>query len=95
MKAIATFQTEHANRYLATLCKHFSHKVAVTYDDQGGHVDFPFGQCGLMAESGHLTLTATASDAAHLDTVTEVITRHLERFAFRENPRIDWQRCTT
>ena len=92
MNATATFQTENASRHLAALCQHFARKTAASHDDHTGHVEFPFGQCTLTADSASLALTATAPDAAGLDTVMEVLTRHLERFAFRENPRLEWQK---
>lgn len=90
MHATAHFKTEHANRYLITLCQHFASRVEATHDDGTGHVDFPFGDCDLAVGNGGLTLSVTASDKAQLDTLIDVVTRHLERFAFRENPILDW-----
>ena len=90
MHAIATFQTNHAERYLAALCQHFAKKVTATFTASAGHVAFPFGACELTAHDAHLMLNVTASDADQLDLVIDVVTRHLERFAFRENPKLDW-----
>ena len=92
MNATATFETKHAGRYLAALCDHFSHRVSATYDDQAGHVKFPFGFCQMAASSARLALTASAQDAARLEQVIDVVTRHLDRFAFRENPNLTWHR---
>ena len=94
MKANATFKTKQAPRYLADLCDHFSQKVTATHDHQIGHVEFQFGACELVAKSEQLEMTASAQDAALLEQVIDVITRHLERFAFRENPRLHWHRPT-
>lgn len=91
MNATATFQTEQAVRHLATLCNHFARKVPVTTDAQKGHVAFPFGQCDLSAHSDSLELIATASDQKQLEQLVEIVTRHLERFAFRENPQLIWE----
>lgn len=91
MHARTTFQTDQARRHLASLCQHFARKVPVLHDARSGHVEFPFGFCDLKADSTGLELIASAKDQAGLDTVIEVITSHLDRFAFRENPQLDWQ----
>lgn len=91
MKASSYFTTEHAERYLGTLCKHFGHKVPVAYEPGSGRIDLPFGQCDLRAEEAGLSLTAAASDKPNLDKTISVITSHLDRFAFRENPQLVWE----
>ncbi|MEO0389726.1 MAG: DUF2218 domain-containing protein [Pseudomonadota bacterium] len=90
MHAKATFHTQHATRHLEALCQHFAKRVVATFTEAAGHVAFPFGACALKADEGGLTLTATARDVGQLDQVIDVVTRHLERFAFRENPVLDW-----
>lgn len=91
MNATATFPTTQAARHLAALCTHFAQKVPASFGARIGAVEFPFGRCDLEADSERLTLTASAPDRAQLDEVIEVITRHLERFAFRENPDLTWR----
>ncbi|MDQ2095159.1 DUF2218 domain-containing protein [Rhodalgimonas zhirmunskyi] len=91
MNASTFFKTENAERYLGTLCKHFGHKVPVTHDTGSGRIELPFGHCALTADETGLSLTATASDLPQLDKTIEVISSHLDRFAFRENPQLDWQ----
>lgn len=90
MNASTFFKTEQAERYLGTLCKHFGHKVPVTYDTGSGRIELPFGLCTLSADATGLGLTVTAPDKSGLDRAMQVITSHLERFAFRENPELDW-----
>ncbi|SFB10427.1 hypothetical protein SAMN05421688_2872 [Poseidonocella pacifica] len=90
MNASTYFKTENAERYLGTLCKHFGHKVPVTHEAGCGRIELPFGQCMLRADASALNLTATAPDKAQVDKTIEVISSHLERFAFRENPTLDW-----
>lgn len=90
MDAQTTFNTERAGQYLASLCKHFGHKIPVQYDAQSGRIEFPFGQCRLSADAAGLRLTASAGNQPDLDRTIGVVTSHLERFAFRENPRLDW-----
>ncbi len=90
MQANTLLTTQNADRYLGTLCKHFGHKVPVTYENGSGRIELPFGQCTLNAHATGLSLSATADDKSKLDKTIEVITSHLERFAFRENPELTW-----
>ena len=90
MHATARFTTDQAERYLVSLCTHFARKVPVTQEPQTGRVEFPFGHCAFHANAHALTMEASAPDASALHDVTEIITRHLERFAFRENPILTW-----
>lgn len=88
----ATVLTAHASRYLQQLCKHFGHKVPVEFTPETGRVSLPFGACEFAATSEALTLTAT-SEAANLPKLEQFLGSHLSRFAFRENPTIEWQRA--
>lgn len=90
MYASTIFQTEHATRHLTALCGHFAKKVTAEFTDQVGHVVFAFGACDLTADNAGLGLTAHADDPAQLTLLIDVLTRHLERFAFRENPSLEW-----
>lgn len=90
MNASTHFATTNAERYLGTLCKHFGHKVPVTYVPGSGRIDLPFGQCTLNANEAGLTLVVAADDRTQIDKTIQVITSHLERFAFRESPDIKW-----
>lgn len=91
MKALASFQTTNAARYLAMLCTHFSKKVKAECDGDQGWVEFPFGRCEMTANDSQLEMRALADDRPLLDQVIRIVTSHLERFAFRENPILDWQ----
>lgn len=91
MKASTFFSTQNAERYLGTLCKHFGHKVPVTHQSGSGRIELPFGQCMLRADEFGLRVTIEASDKPHLDKTANVISSHLDRFAFRENPQLEWQ----
>ncbi|MEM7721519.1 MAG: DUF2218 domain-containing protein [Pseudomonadota bacterium] len=85
------FETPNAARYLDKLCTHFGSKVKVQIDGDAGWVQFPFGCCEITANADHLEFCASASDAKDLATVAQVVTSHLERYAFRENPSLNWQ----
>jgi uncharacterized protein len=90
MIASTIFTTQNAKRYLGTLCKHFGHKVPVSCDACSGRIELPMGQCALQADETGLSLTASADDRSKLDKTIEVISSHLDRFAFRENPDLSW-----
>lgn len=90
VQSVAEIATPQAERYLAQLCKHFQHKLPATYDQHFGHIPFPMGDCRLRAEAGTLTLSLLTTDHAQLARLQEVVTRHLLRFAFREEMSIDW-----
>lgn len=94
MNAQTTFGTDQARRYLATLCKHFGHKVPVQLDGDLGLIELPFGKCRLTADDTMLKIEVSAETKNDLDKVAQVIVSHLERFAFRENPRIEWNQAS-
>lgn len=89
--ATGTFATDRASSYLQQLCKHFGHKVDVTFDAHSGTVALPVGPCHLSADGTTLRAEVSAADTAGLDRARHVIDDHLKRFAFRENfEQMDW-----
>lgn len=84
-------QTAAASKYLQQLCKHWSHKAEVFFDETQGSVAFPDGD-GVTLEANETTLilTATTGPRGDLARWKDVIEAHLVRFAFREEFRIDW-----
>jgi hypothetical protein len=89
--ACSTCETDNASRYLMQLCKHFAHKVPVTYDEHTGLCAFACGTAELTADMGTLRIRVSSEDADGLAQTKDVIESHLLRFAFRENlSRLDW-----
>ena len=88
----ARVATALAQRYMTQLCKHFEHKLSVSYDQEKGRIEFQSGVCTLAAAPGLLVLRADAADEEHLGRLEQVVVRHLERFAFRNPPEIRWTR---
>lgn len=86
----ARVATPLASRYLQQLCKHFAHKLPVTFDPRQGRIEFTLGVCELEADAATLAMRAEAPDPEALARLEEVVARHLERFAFREQPQIAW-----
>ncbi len=83
--------TEQASRYLQQLCKHFAHKLTVTFDEHAGEIAFSIGHCRLRADGAALHIDLAAPSAEDMEQLKDVVIRHLVRFAFREEVRIDWQ----
>jgi hypothetical protein len=82
-------------RYMAQLCKHFGHKLPVTFDERHGRIEFATGRCELDAEAASeiLVMRVIAGDEPDLARLEDVIARHLVRFAFREKPEVRWTRA--
>jgi hypothetical protein len=91
MQSEAHVKTAMAARYLAQLCKHFAHKLAVSHDGNSGRIEFASGVCILQAQDDVLILRAQAAEGTALQEVQDVIDRHLARFAFRDRPDVEWQ----
>jgi len=93
--AHATIPTTSASRYLQQLCKHWSHKFAVTFTPQHGTIPFDDTRvCTLDASPIRLALRIEAADDATLERTQGVVIEHLKRFAFREEfGDVVWKRA--
>lgn len=98
----ARVPTAHASRYLQQLCKHWSHNLAVEFDTHKGSVTFPRNARGadwpgdaklaLVADGEALDCRLEASSDAQLEALKGAVSRHVDRFAFREAPlAFDWR----
>lgn len=83
-KITGTFATPHGAKYMAQLCRHWSHKGAADWNDKVGSVTLPFGHIAFQATEGTLTAEVTVAESSDSDTAKEVIDDHLQRFAYRE-----------
>ena len=90
MKSEASVRTESASRYLQQLCKHFGHKMPVEFSPEQGRISLPMGECELAVEDGALRLRVTGDSQADVSKLEQVVANHLERFAFREDLKIEW-----
>jgi predicted O-methyltransferase YrrM len=84
--------TERPARFVKQLTSHLGHNATATLTADGrGVISFANGAaCVLMPAGSHLELIATGPDAAALALAQDVISRHLERFAAREELAVDW-----
>ncbi|HVM85777.1 MAG TPA: DUF2218 domain-containing protein [Candidatus Binatia bacterium] len=98
----ARVPTDNASRYLQQLCKHWSHNLSVEFTPAEGKVVFPKNARGadwpgdatltLQAAEDTLDCSLQASADAQLQSLKDVVARHLDRFAFREAPlAFDWR----
>lgn len=90
-RAHAEIATPAASRYLQQLCKHFAHKLPVSFDSAAGKISFSIGDCDLSADGERLRLDLTSPDGSQMTQLKDVVIRHLVRFAFREDLAIAWQ----
>jgi len=90
--AQSSFETLKAVAYLKKFCRHFAHKLATEFDDSHGHVDFPFGDCRLQSSENVLTFTVEAETEEALEKMQSVVAGHMERFAFRDEISLVWER---
>ncbi len=90
-KSVSTVRTDHASRYLQQLCKHWSHKFEVEFNETAGKVPFsPEASLGLAADNATLILTLNVGKPEDLERLQDVVADHLKRFAFREELDFVW-----
>ena len=89
--SISSVKTEHASRYLQQLCKHWSHRFEVEFNETAGKVPFsPETSLGLAANSSSLIMTLNVEKLEDLERMQAVVADHLKRFAFREELDVVW-----
>ena len=89
--AKASVPTASAAKYMAQLCKHWSHKLAVELSEGKGVVRFPAAVATFDARAEALLVTIEGEKSEEVERLKGVVVSHLDRFAFREAPlRFDW-----
>lgn len=91
--SLARIATPKARNYMIQMCKHFGHKIKLTYDDAGGRIVFEQRVCEFdIRDPGVLVISLQAEDERGLHAIEDIIERHLRRFAFKEELAIQWVR---
>lgn len=96
------FETANGSKYLQQLCKHWSHNLAVEYQDGRATIVFPKDARGadwpgdavveLTAIEGGIGCRINASAVGQLEGLKGAVSGHLDRFAFREAPLpVEWK----
>jgi hypothetical protein len=89
--SVAHVKTEHGSRYLQQLCKHWSHRFTVEFNEKAGKVPFNNeASVEFSADPSTLTMVLSVADAGDLERMQGVVADHLKRFAFREELDIIW-----
>ena len=88
--ATAFVVTSRPERYIKQLVSHFGNKVKTEVTDSGGRVEFEFGICDLRAAPTGIELIGTAEDDAQLETLKDVVARHLVRFGANDQLTVSW-----
>ena len=82
----ARVATPSATKYIAQLCKHWSHKFPTEHTAERGRIPFDEARvCTLEARPDHLVMRLTTPDEATQARMEGVVVDHLKRFAFRED----------
>ncbi|HTX30999.1 MAG TPA: DUF2218 domain-containing protein [Solirubrobacteraceae bacterium] len=76
--------------YLKQLCRHFGHRLEVSFDDDAGRIAFPDGVCELERRDDGLLLRARAQSEDSLARIERVIGSHLARFGRRDELQVAW-----
>ncbi|MFD1702303.1 DUF2218 domain-containing protein [Methylopila henanensis] len=83
----ARVPTANGARYVAQLCKHWSHKLEVAQNgDSARIVLLNDAVVTLVAQPETLDVGIEAASPEDLELAKDVVVRHLDRFAFREAP---------
>ncbi len=86
--------TKEGSSYIRKLCRHFVHKVPVSYTETTGRAELPSGLCLMQANENELQFHISASSVEAIAKAEDVVVRHLVQFAFREELIINWHRET-
>jgi len=90
--SVARVPSQSASKYLQQLAKHWSHKMEVTFSAEEGRIAFPNGAVlEMRADTATLDIALTVPEGEDVDRMRDVVSSHLDRFAFREAPlTFDW-----
>jgi hypothetical protein len=91
LNASAYVATDTPARYISRLCKHFAHKIPVSFDEQQGRIEFDSGLALLQAEADGLRLSVQSASSEGLESLKKVVSSHFERFAWQAELSLDWQ----
>ena len=90
VSATAFVVTSRPERYIKQLVSHFGNKVKTELTNEGGRLQFDFGTCDLTAAPTGIELIGTAEDEAQLETLKDVVARHLVRFGANDQLTVSW-----
>ena len=87
----ATVDLDQPGKMLLRLCKHFEHKVSVTYSETKAHMEFIIGSCDAEVIGNALHFICRSNEKNENQEIQNVIERHLVRFARKEDINFGWR----
>ncbi|ANF27160.1 DUF2218 domain-containing protein [Stutzerimonas stutzeri] len=93
LSSTVQIQTSDPSRLIRRLCKHWSHKFEVNFDDHQGHIVLGATQCWLTAGDNSLMAKLQTQDEELLTRMETVVADHLERMSAGETFSFAWQRA--
>jgi hypothetical protein len=88
----AEVPTANAVSYLRQLCRHWSHKFPVEFDDTHGKIQLPAAVVQLMSSPAALWVYLEVAAAEDQERMEEVVAEHLQRCGCRETLEFRWLR---
>lgn len=89
-QSTTTIHSEHAQKYLVVLCRHFARKVPANWTDTEGKVEFPVGLCTMTATDSQLVIHCQSNQQAQLQMQQSIIDKHMDMFSRRETIELTW-----
>ncbi len=90
MSLSANISTASAARIMKRLCKHWSHKLQVSYHDEQGRVLFDPSVLTMQVSPQSLQATLSHADDDTLIRLQQVVADHLQRMAQPKVLVIEW-----
>lgn len=91
-KSMSSAETPLANQYIRKLCKHFAHKIDVSYQENVGNCAMPKGNARMVAEPEKIIFQLEAIDLEGLEQTQAIIEDHFIRVAYKEKIKtLVWQ----
>ncbi len=89
---VAVVPTKNAASYLRKLCRHWSHRFPVEFNDRHGVIELPQAKCILDAEPATLIVRLELQENTDEARLRKVVEEHLQRFGFQEELVFAWTR---
>lgn len=84
-------KTNEASRIITRLCKHWSHRFEVAYDEKQGQIHFDQAQCLLKVAGDGLYIELKAENTELLERFKQVFYDHAIRMAKEPLEQAEWR----
>lgn len=82
----AQVKAQSGGRYVKQLASHWKHKFDVALEGETARIPFPTAVATLAGNADGIAIEITGEDRDDLERLTDVVSKHIDRFAFREAP---------